>query len=107
IYDFLGLSRVLVELTLTELHCRLGHISPDIARRLVNDGIVHGITLSEGTAEFCESCAHANPVSKGFPKERSSDRASTIGDLIHSDLWGPAQVESLGGKKYYVSFTDD
>ncbi|KDQ10184.1 hypothetical protein BOTBODRAFT_92601, partial [Botryobasidium botryosum FD-172 SS1] len=74
---------------------------------LVNEGLVHGITLTDGAAEFCESCARANLVAKGFPKEHSSDRASAIGELIHLDLWGPAQVESLGGKKYYVSFMDD
>ena len=26
---------------------------------------------------------------------------------MHSDLWGPAPVESKGGKKYYITFTDD
>ena len=26
---------------------------------------------------------------------------------MHTDVWGPAQVSSLGGSKYYVTFIDD
>ncbi|KDQ11880.1 hypothetical protein BOTBODRAFT_89298, partial [Botryobasidium botryosum FD-172 SS1] len=95
------------KLTLTELHCRLGHISPKITRCLVRNGVVRGVNLEEGPAEFCKACVKANPVGKGFPKEWSSERVAAIGDLIHSGLWGLSQVESMGGKQYYVSFTDD
>jgi hypothetical protein len=28
-------------------------------------------------------------------------------DEIHSDVWGPSPVTSIGGRKYYVTFTDD
>ena len=28
-------------------------------------------------------------------------------ELVHSDVWGPAQVTSLGGANYYVTFIDD
>ncbi|GKA27622.1 retrotransposon protein, putative, ty1-copia subclass [Tanacetum coccineum] len=28
-------------------------------------------------------------------------------DYVHSDLWGPSQVESLGGKRYFISIIDD
>ena len=28
-------------------------------------------------------------------------------DLFHRDVWGPAQVQSLGGSHYYVTFIDD
>jgi hypothetical protein len=38
---------------------------------------------------------------------REGQRASEFGEEIHSNLWGPSSVESLGGKSYYVSFTDD
>jgi len=26
---------------------------------------------------------------------------------VHSDLWGPAPVKYKGGKRYYITFTDD
>ncbi|GKC00659.1 retrovirus-related pol polyprotein from transposon TNT 1-94, partial [Tanacetum coccineum] len=28
-------------------------------------------------------------------------------DYVHTDLWGPSQVESLGGKRYFLSIVDD
>src|SRR6267154_3594295 len=41
-----------------------------------------------------------------FPKE-SMRRAKAYGEIIHTDLWGPAQTTSIGGSSYYMSFTDD
>ena len=40
-----------------------------------------------------------------FPK--SSSQKAEILDLVHSDLWGPSPVQSLGGKFYFISFSDD
>jgi hypothetical protein len=35
-------------------------------------------------------------------------QASAFGDEVHTDIWGgPTTLTSLGGCKYYVSFTDD
>ena len=28
-------------------------------------------------------------------------------ELVHIDVWGPAQVQSLGDSHYYVTFIDD
>jgi hypothetical protein len=28
-------------------------------------------------------------------------------ELVHSDLWGPSLVASLGGSQYYITFIDD
>ena len=28
-------------------------------------------------------------------------------DLIHTDVWGPSPVASIGGARYYVTFIDD
>ena len=98
------------ELTLEQLHRRMGHISPESARRLVRDGLVTGIFLeSTGPVKpfFCESCVYAKSSRKPISKVREGDRATEFGGEVHSDLWGPAPVESKGGKKYYITFTDD
>jgi transposase InsO family protein len=39
--------------------------------------------------------------------EETANRAHTYGELVHTDLWGPAQTESIAGHSYYISFTDD
>jgi transposase InsO family protein len=36
-------------------------------------------------------------------KEKKNERL----ELVHTDVWGPAQVSSLGGFHYYVTFIDD
>ena len=28
-------------------------------------------------------------------------------DVVHTDVWGPAKTTSMGGSKFYVTFTDD
>ena len=40
-----------------------------------------------------------------FPKE--SNRKSEMLRLIHTDVWGPCRVTSLGGAEYYIEFIDD
>ena len=36
-------------------------------------------------------------------KENKSEKL----ELLHIDVWGPTQVSSLSGSRYYVSFIDD
>ena len=42
-----------------------------------------------------------------LPKERTGKRANKFGGEVHTDVWGPSPVKSLGSKLYYISFTDD
>jgi hypothetical protein len=32
---------------------------------------------------------------------------TSFGEEVHTDVWGPSPTQSLGGRKYYVTFTDD
>ena len=43
---------------------------------------------------------------KPFPKAVGS-KASDVLDLVYSDVCGPMSTETLGGARYFVSFTDD
>jgi hypothetical protein len=38
-----------------------------------------------------------------FGKENKIERL----EIVHTDVWGPTQVSSLGGSLYYVTFIDD
>ena len=56
-------------------------------------------------AQICEACQLGKQHRLPFPNERNRSRNKL--DLIHSDVWGPAQNVSLGGSRYFVSFIDD
>ena len=40
-----------------------------------------------------------------FPSKATREKG--ILELVHSDVFGPVSVPSLGGSSYYVSFIDD
>ncbi len=44
---------------------------------------------------------------KPIHKEREAPQAQAFGDEIYTDVWGPSPTFSLGGRCYYVTFTDD
>ncbi|CAA7262723.1 unnamed protein product [Cyclocybe aegerita] len=98
-------------ITLDQFHRRMGHISPEVARRLVSNKFVTGVRLTtmstSGDPFFCESCVYAKATRKSVPKERAGERASEFGGEVHSDLWGPAPVSTRGSRRYYVTFIDD
>jgi hypothetical protein len=56
---------------------------------------------------FCESCVYAKATRKSIPKVREGERAMEFVGETHSDVWGPAPVETKGGKCYYITYTDD
>ena len=41
-----------------------------------------------------------------FPKQ-SQNRSNQILEIIHTDVCGPIQIESIGGSRYMLTFTDD
>jgi len=97
-------------ITIDQFHRQMGHISPLIAKKLVDNKLVTGVCLAEtpsGDPFFCESCVYAKATRKSVAKEREGNRAEDFGAEVHSDLWGPAPVATKGGKRYYVTFIDD
>ena len=69
--------------------------------------LVHGMKYSNDNFDKqCEACAlgkmHKLPVSK-----QSLNRATQPLELVHTDVCGPINVESIGGSKYMLIFTDD
>lgn len=96
-------------ISLDELHRRLGHISPRTAKQLVQKGMITGLDYDRASTDKfdCPSCIHAKATRKPIAKKREGDRASSFGQEIHSDVWGPAPVSTRKGNQYYVTFTDD
>src|SRR6202522_3225275 len=104
--EYAGKARV--EVSIDEFHRRLGHVSHERARMLVSKGLVEGVELDLASKpSVCESCEWAKGERKAITRVHEGQRTTEIGGEIHSDLWGPAPVETINQKLYYISFTDD
>ncbi|KAF8258716.1 hypothetical protein EI94DRAFT_1503619, partial [Lactarius quietus] len=94
---------------INDLHRQLGHIGVDACRDAVRRGMVEGVKLLDETApaKQCEPCVRSKAAKKPFPKASATPRAMEYGGHVHSDLWGPAPVRSVGGWEYMLTFTDE
>ena len=86
-------------LTPFELHCRLGHPSLSLLKKLYPQFS----SLSSLNYELCQYAklhlVHLSP--------RVNKRASTPFELVHYDVWGPYPVMSSTRFKYFVNIVDD
>ncbi|KAL0386235.1 UNVERIFIED_CONTAM: Retrovirus-related Pol polyprotein from transposon TNT 1-94 [Sesamum radiatum] len=84
-------------------HARLGHISQDRIKRLVDSKSLEIDNLDHIPA--CESCLKGKMTKKPFVGQ--STLASVLLDLIHSDVCGPLNTQARGGFSYFITFTDN
>lgn len=82
-------------------HKRLGHPSFPYLKSLFPE-LFKGIDCSK---LHCEACNLAKSHRVSFPIKPYS--ASKPFYLLHSDVWGPSKVNTLSGKKWFVTFIDD
>ena len=54
---------------------------------------------------FCEACVYGKI--HRLPFKMSESKSKQVGDLIHADVCGPMEIESLGGSCYLLLFKDD
>ena len=87
-------------------HCQFGHLGKQNMTDLMNSYLVKDMAVSTQTLTFCEPCAQGKAHQQSYPKI-SDTRSADILDLIHADVCGPINPVSLGGKCYFVTFTDD
>jgi hypothetical protein len=94
-------------LTLNELHRHHGHVAHSTLKKMVEDGIINGIRLKDEPATPCKPCLLAKAKKKPIPTSRSGKRSTKLGELVYSDVWGPATTRTVGHAEYYVIFVDD
>ncbi len=88
-------------------HRRLGHVNAEALMKMSREGLVNGLNLKAGSKlEFCSGCALGKQTRQSFPKNEAT-RAKQLLEIVHSDVCGPMPEQSLGGKRYFVSFIDD
>ena len=84
-------------------HMRLGHMSEKGMQILSKKGSFGDQHLSK--LQFCEHCIMGKQKKVSFTKGQHTTQ-SILG-YLHSDLWGPSKVPSLGGKRYMMTIIDD
>ena len=90
------------QISITDLHRRMGHINHDDLKKMVKEGLVKGIDLDlTSTPDFCKTCIEAKATRKPFPKKSTTEKFDAYGDKVMADVWGPAEVESLGSTIYF------
>ncbi|XP_071695532.1 uncharacterized protein [Rutidosis leptorrhynchoides] len=82
-------------------HARLGHPSDQVLNVLKTKLSLKG----DLNTEPCEICHKAKQTRLPFPL--SEQKTTSLGDLVHLDLWGPFKIQSKEGFKYFLTIVDD
>ena len=62
--------------------------------------------LKQVSLELCKNRVYGKHKRVRFLRVGKQNKSEKL-ELIHTDVWGPTQVQSLGGFHYYVTFIDD
>jgi hypothetical protein len=89
------------------LHCRLGHILPGAIHSLICHDVIKGVKITDDDFTSCDLCDYMKTTCKPIKVECAVVLAMTFREEVHSDMWGPSPLNSLGGHRYYIMFTDD
>jgi hypothetical protein len=82
-------------------------ISPAAIRSLICHNVIDGVKVIDNDFTSCYSCDYAKTTRKPIKAECTVALATAFGVEVHSDVWGPSPLNSMGGCRYYITFTDD
>jgi hypothetical protein len=75
---------------------------------MVKEDLTVGLNINgdrDIPATLCSNCEFGK-LSR-IPLKTGRNRATRIGELTHSDVWGPIANTSIRGARYFVTFKDD
>ena len=78
-------------------HDRFGHAGKNSLKRMISDGFVNGIKMTNMDDFFCEPCLFDLPFQKSVERKQWH-----VVECFHSDVCEPMSMESLGGARYFV-----
>ncbi len=87
-------------------HKRLGHLGSKSLNTLLSASLGLNQVASSEFAD-CQVCNEGKMTRAVIHTPPVTSRVSQKLELIHTDVCGPLAFESMGGAKYFVTFTDD
>jgi hypothetical protein len=91
-------------------HKKFGHLSFDNLRLLKTKTMVRGLenakVENKQNDPICDDCMVMKATRTNY-KGKSGRTSKRILEIIHSDICGPISPSSIGGAKYFLTFTDD
>ena len=85
-------------------HRRLGHLSEKGMKMLLSKR--KQPELKSIDFDMCESYILGKRKNVSFLKTSRTPKAEKL-ELVHTNLWGPSPIASLGGSRYYITFIYD
>ena len=86
-------------------HQLLGHRNIEAIKLMSK--LADGVKIKGCNCKFtCEVCIRGKMARMPFP-QKSLTTSKNVMDLVHTDVCGPMQTVTPGGKKYFVTFVDD
>ena len=88
-------------------HKRIGHANVQRLKMMQNQESVTGLPVFKvaDMQRVCEACQLGKQARSSFPHDKHV--SNNVLEVVHSDVWGPAKITSMGGCKFYVTFIDD
>ena len=85
-------------------HHRPGHMSEKGLQILHSRKLL--LDLKQVSLELCENYVYGKQKRVRFIKVGKHNKSEKL-EVVHTNVWGTDQVQSLGGSQYYVTFIDD
>ena len=100
--DMVGVTEAVNNSTMW--HQRLGHMSEKGMKLMATKGKLP--SLKHVDVGVCEHCILGKQKKVSFSRAGKTPKVARL-ELVHTDVWGPAPVKSIGNSRYYVTFIDD
>lgn len=88
-------------------HARLGHLGYQLLQQISSNKLMEGILALQNVWEdiVCQGCQFGK--SHRFSFSKSSNRRTTMFELIHTNLMGPTKTPSYSGYHYVMVLVDE
>lgn len=85
-------------------HQRMGHLNFDSLKKM-SENTDHVTFSAKSESLTCVTCKEGKQTR--LPFKSTGIKAKSLLELIHSDICGPMETQTLGGAKYFITFLDD